>query len=112
MNRAERRRLQKQGNAKEPVMNINRNDLMRIKKSATNAALDVAFELMLGIPVMVIHDKFDQLSNAESNGKSREERFVEMCLDLYDSFDRGYLSLDDIRECLWAESGVKIERSK
>jgi hypothetical protein len=33
-----------------------------------------------------------------------------MCLELYDSFEKGYVSLEDIRQCLWEEGGIKIER--
>jgi len=56
---------------------------------------------MLGLPLMVLHDKW-------GFGKVRGERFIEQVLDLYDSFEKGYLSLDDIHNCLWEEGGIKL----
>lgn len=104
MNRAERRRLSKDGNLKS-------RDIDNIKKQASKKAIDVAFLLMLAIPTMVIHDKYSQLMKKSVNGKSREERFVDLCIDLYDSFEKGYITIEDLHKCLWEEAGVKIERS-
>lgn len=114
MNRQERRRLKKAGTEvpKEKVINVKQDDLLKIKEDAANKAADTAFELTLGIPVMVIHDRFSKLIRVEADGKSREERFIDMCLELYDSFQKGYISLEDIRQCLWEEGGIKVERSK
>ena len=74
-------------------------------------ASNKAFFLMLAIPVMIIHDKYPQLMRKEVDGKSREERFVELCIDLYDSFERDFITVDDLHQCLWEEAGIKIERS-
>jgi len=52
-----------------------------------------------------------ELCGRVENGKPRVERFCDMCIDLYDSFEKGYLTLDDIHKCLWEEAGIKIERS-
>ena len=57
----------------------------------------------------VLHDKFGQLMPKEADGKNREERFVDMCVDLYDSYVKGYVTLDDLREWLWEEANTKIE---
>jgi hypothetical protein len=32
-----------------------------------------------------------------------------MCVDLYDSYVKGYVTLDDLREWLWEEANTKIE---
>ena len=110
MNRSERRKLQKRGKIipKEPVINFKARDISQIPKESTTKAIDTAFILMLGIPVMVMHDKYSQLMKREVDGKSRTERFADLCLDLYDSFDKGYLTLDDIHQCLWEEGGIKL----
>lgn len=103
MNRAERRRLEKQGKIalKEPTINVKASDITSIKEDAAKKAADKAFFLMLGLPLMVLHDKW-------GFGKVRGERFIEQVLDLYDSFEKGYLSLDDIHNCLWEEGGIKL----
>lgn len=112
MNRAERRRRVKQGLPvnKEPVINIKASDIQAIKEQATSSAADTAFLLMLAIPVMVIHDKYSQLMRREVDGKPRAERFADLCLDLYDSFNRGYVTLDDLADCLWEEAGIKLTK--
>lgn len=112
MNRAERRKRQKQGlpTPKEPVMNVKVSDIQNIKKQATTEVSDLAFFLMLSIPVMVIHDKYPQLMRREVDGKPRAERFADLCLDLYDSFEKGYVTLDDLAQCLWEEAGIKLEK--
>ena len=114
MNRAERRRRQKQGlpAVKEPVLNVKASDIQQIKEDATHTAADIAFFLMLAIPVMVIHDKYPQIMRKVVDGKSREERFTDLCIDLYESFNQGYVSLDDLAECLWEEAGIKLEKKK
>lgn len=60
MNRTERRRAKKAGIPvkKEPVVNIKAADVQKIKQDASKEAADKAFLLMLGLPVMVLHDKF------------------------------------------------------
>ena len=111
MNRAERRRMGR-NIASEPVINIKASDVERIKRQASKDASDIAFFLMIAIPVMVLHDKYSLLMKREINGKSREERFAELCLELYDSFEKGYVTIDDLHQCLWEEAGIKIEKVK
>lgn len=108
MNRAERRKLGiKQ---KEPIVNIKRSDIEQIKKDVTKETIDTAFLLMLGIPTMIIHDKFAQLIKKNVDGKNREERFVDLCLELYDCFEQGYVTLDDLKNCLKEEAGVEFKK--
>ena len=98
MNRAERRRLKKQDKVR--TYNMNHSQIKDMKEDATKKAIHAAFTLMLAIPVMVIHDKYPQLMKREVDGKSREERFAEMILDLYDSYDKGYVTFEDLVKCL------------
>lgn len=103
MNRAERRRLKKEQEKKEPVYNIKQSNLKQMKSEATNEAVSVAFKLMIGIPTMVLHDKYGW------GGKKRLPEFAEHVLDLYDSFDKGFITLDDIEKCIEDETGVKLQ---
>lgn len=32
--------------------------------------------------------------------------------ELYDSFNKGYVTLDDLAQCLWEEAGIKLEKKK
>lgn len=103
MNRAERRRAAKAGLPvrKEPVVNIKASDVRRIKQDASKEATDMAFLLMLGLPVMVLHDKF-------GFGPVRCERFAEAALELYDSFEKGFVTLEDIHRTLKEETGITV----
>lgn len=114
MNRSQRRKLKKQGiePKKEPIINIKASDVAAMKLEAAEDAANTAFVLMLGIPAMVIHDKYSKIMKRVEDGKPRVERFTDLCLELYDSFDKGYLTLDDIHECLREEAGLQIERKK
>ncbi|MDD3049731.1 MAG: hypothetical protein PHR06_01145 [Candidatus Cloacimonetes bacterium] len=109
MNRAERRR--QQSIKPDAVYNMKSSDVQQIKKSAVDEAVDKAFFLMLSIPVMILHDKYSLLMKKEVEGKPREERFADLCLDLYDSYVKGYVSFEDLEKCLWEEAGVKMQRS-
>lgn len=110
MNRQQRR--QAKIKEKEPVINIKASDVAAIKSDAETKAANTAFILMLGIPAMVIHDKYPKLMKRMEDGKPRVERFTDMCLELYDSFEKGYLTLDDIQECLKEEAGITITRNQ
>lgn len=30
--------------------------------------------------------------------------------DGYDSFEKGYVTLDDLKDCLWEEAGIRLEK--
>lgn len=107
MNRAERRRLKLQ-DKKDPVINIKKSELEAIKEEAINEASEIAFILMLSIPVMVIHDHYPKLMKKEVDGKGREERFTDLCLDLYDSYEKDYVSISDLQNCLKEETGIEL----
>ena len=103
MNRAERRKAKKAGLPvkTEPVVNIKAADVEKIKRDASKDAANKAFLLMLGLPVMALHDKF-------GFGPVRCERFTDAVLELYDSFEKGYVSLEDIHCTLKEETGITI----
>lgn len=109
MNRAERRRLSRESQ-KEPIINIKATDIQNIKKQISESAANTVFSLMLAIPVMVLHDKYAQLMKKNVDGKTREERFADMCLELYDSYEKGYVTLEDLEDCLWKEAGIKLQK--
>ena len=50
---------------------------------------------------MILHDKF-------GFGLVRCERFTDAVLELYDSFEKGYVSLEDIHKTLKEETGITI----
>lgn len=109
MNRAERRRIQKKQSKKEPVYNISEQNLNNLKQNATENATNTAFILMLGLPIMAFHDHISDLWKKEVDGKCREERFLDYILDLYDSFEKDYITLDDVIQTIKEETGATID---
>lgn len=106
MNRAEMRRAKRENSKKQKTYTLTQAQIDSIKQEAIKEAVDKAFLLMLAIPVMVLHDKW-----WEKSAKKRCPKFVDQCLDLYDSFEKDYVTLEDLKQCLEEESGVRLERS-
>lgn len=107
MNRSERRKAKIKNT--EKVVNVKFSDLERFQKEQYEKAVDQAFFLMLAIPTMIIHDKFGELMKREVDNKKREERFVNLVLELYDTFQQDYVSLQDLHQCLKEETGLEIK---
>ena len=103
MNRQQRRALSA---PKEPTYTLTKSQIDTMKKETTDEAVDLAFKLMLCIPAMVIHDNFKDIMKREG----RIETFIELVLDLYDSYTQGGLiELSELEECLLEEAGVSFE---
>ena len=106
MGRAEQRRAEREAQKGKKTYTLTQEQIDKIKDDAVKEASDVAFLLMLAIPVMVLHDKW-----WEKTAKKRCPVFVDQCLDLFDSFSKDYVSLEDLKRCLYEESGIKLERT-
>lgn len=104
MNRAERRRLNKQAE-KEPTMQMKPSDIEQMQIDAASRA----FTLLLSIPATIIYRNYGELNRLEVNGKSRVERFVDMCLDMYERIETSAVKLEDIQAQFERETGCKIE---
>ena len=98
----------KEENRKNKTYTLTQAQIDAIKDEASSEAMDAAFILMLGLPVMVLHDHMNDLWKKEIGGIGREERFANMVLDLYDSFNRGYITLDDVIRTLNNECEVSF----
>lgn len=105
MNRAERR---KNGNKHVRTYTLNEYQIEQLKNEAVSAAVDKSFILMLALPAMAFHDHRRDLWKLVVDGKGYQERFIDYVLDLYDSFNRGYITLDDCIDTIRKEAGVDI----
>lgn len=108
MGRAERRRQERQKQKSTAVYTLTAEQIEAIKREAIGEAVDTAFVLMMGLPVMVLHDKFDRIWKKEH----RLENFIDEVFKLYDSFDKGYITLDDVHQALKDEAGVEIRKTR
>lgn len=108
MNRAERRK--KGIKTKVRTINVNVDYLESIKKKISDEATRAATEWMLCVPVMVLHDKFSEIRLKEFDGVCREEHFFDLCLDLYDSYCRDFLTINDMADTIKEETGFDITK--
>ena len=107
MNRAERRKLGVKN--KEAVINVKRADIEQIKKDARDEALEIAFKLMLAIPVKVLSENYSKITKLNVDGKSREERFSDLCLKLWDDFNADKVSINDLQDILTDKCGIQFK---
>lgn len=77
----------------------------KLATHAKNEAVSRLFEELIAIPVMVIHEHFGELMKKDG----REERFAEMCLELYDTVEKGFVTPAELRQCLFKEAGVRFK---
>lgn len=108
MNRAERRRAKKQGLPvrKDPVLNIKQSDITKMKEDATEIAIDTAMILLLALPVKVMHDKYGWRM------KKRLPELAEALLDEYQSFCDGEMTLEEYKDFVYENCGIKFEKNK
>lgn len=86
---------------KTPTYNLTWEQIEAMKRDACREASRVLWELMLGLPVMVLNDKHDFTME-------QLDVFVDDVLDLYDSYEQGYLTLQDVETALKDEVGIII----
>ena len=77
----------------------------RVREESVQTAVKTLIELTLGLPVMVMHDK-------RGWRKGRLEPLVDDILELYNSYENGYLTLEDVREALWEEANIRIQMNE
>ena len=81
--------------------NLTWNQIEDIKRKATSEAMDFAFKQMMLLPLMVLRDKYGY-------GAKRLEEFIDNVADMLDSYNRGYLDLNDIEQTLKEETGIEV----
>lgn len=104
----------KTGGKGKKEITLTKAEVNRIKKAATkdatNAATTQAFVLMLAIPAMVMQDHYNLLTRKEIDGKSRAERFVDLCLNQYECILEDRVELSEMVNQLVEETGLDLRR--
>lgn len=116
MTRAERRRAQKdEQKAKTATYNLTKDqldamvrekigdELDRVKREATDDAVNTAMVLLLTLPLEVLMDYYWKKSYAK-----RIPEFTQHVLDYYESWQNGELDMDKLKEDLWEYGGIKL----
>lgn len=124
MNRAEIRRLEREKiKEKTRTYNLTKaqldalvrervlselNDIKaKIKKEATEDAVNTAMVLMLTLPLKVLMDDY-------WSGEQLEQipDFTDKVIEYYEKWQNGELDIDKLREDLWNYAGVRLEGEK
>lgn len=117
MNRAERRKAGKKD--KVATYNLTKEQLdthikagvkaevETIRKQARDEAVDIAITLMLALPLKALKDKY-----WVKTAKRRLPKFLDNVLSLYDSWNNGKITIEELREDLWNYGGIKLEAPK
>ena len=71
-------------------------------EDGVKSAIDRASKWSMYAPMMVLRDFF-------GFGGQRLKRFYLALIDMYDSIDKDYLDLEDIRKTLREEAGIDLE---
>lgn len=99
MNRSQRRK-NKISNT-DPTYNLKASEIEKIKKEASEEAIEKAFICMLGFPLIVLRDK-------HGFGTKRLERFINDVTFQYNQFNEGYITLGDLIDVLKEETGTNL----
>ena len=76
----------------------------KIKKEATEDAVNTAMVLMLTLPLKVLMDDY-------WSGEQLEQipEFTDKVIEYYEKWQNGELDIDKLREDLWNYAGVRLE---
>ena len=82
---------------------FNNNKPKRVVQNRRDAdrLIDSAQKVNMLLTMTVLHDKF-------GFGAKRMERFLKEYKELLDSYEKGYISPNDLNEVLWEEVGMKV----
>lgn len=101
MNRAERRRAAKAEAKKDAVITMNGEQFETMKADIARRTVVHSFIKMFSLSLMVLRDEY-------GFGRKRLKAFTEKVMDLLDSFQRGYISFDDLEQTIKEETGLTI----
>lgn len=103
MNRKQRRKNKiPTGVLREAIYTLTKSDIDKIKLQATEQAIEQSLTLLLAMPVKVLKEHY---------GFSRKklENFCAFISDEYDSLELSKKSLDECRQMLYEQAGVRFE---
>lgn len=102
MNRSKiRQQKRKKDKQKTKTYNMTLEQIAEIKAKALDDAMRSVFVCTLGIPLIALRDEFGY-------GKKRLEKFTRKVMDIYDSVEGGYVTLEDLANAILKETGVDI----
>lgn len=101
MNRQQRRAIVKKKLTDKDIKAMEKN----IKVKTSKDVIDFAITNYMACVALCLHDKL-------GFGHDRACRFMKDVDDMFDSINKGYLSLDDVLKTVEEEIGITLERTK
>jgi hypothetical protein len=111
MNRAERR---KRGikvpppRMKHITQEAYDKELDKAYRKGIDVASNFAVVYMLGVPLLVLQEKFNEVRLKEFDGKSRIEHFFDLCVEMYERYNEGEDTLDRLMSDVKEHTGLDI----
>lgn len=99
--RYERRQAERKLKKAKVTYNFNNEQIEAIKEGSTKVAASQALTMMLAIPIKVLRDE-------EGYGKKRLRRFVDNVITVYEDFDNGLFTMDDLQKMVLEETGIDL----
>lgn len=104
LTRAERRRIEKQQQAKPKTYTITDTELTAMKKHITDEAVRTATLLMLALPMEVLCEDY-----WPKTYQKKLPEFSDKVLSLYKKWMDGELDMEKLKEDLWEKAGIRLE---
>ena len=104
MNRAEIRRAAKEQPKKNKTYTLTQEQIDKNKQDAIEEATHKAFTLMLAIPCEILANE----GYWEKTAKKRMPKFLEECMDLFNAYEKGVVTMEQMQEDLKKYGGIEV----
>lgn len=104
MTRAERRRIAKKQNKKEPIYNISEQNINKIKQNVTENAVETAITLLFSLTIRVMKEHYGW-------GHKRLPELADLLCDAYQEFDESGRTIRQEAEYTYQMTGVRFARN-
>lgn len=95
----------KEQKSKTPTYNFTLEQINAMKRQAVDGAVRELLELTIGLPAMALRDE-------KGWGKQRLEWLAKAVMERYDSYDKGYFTLQDVRDMLRDECDFQLQKKE
>ena len=79
--------------------------IQQVKRLVANKVAEEVLILTLGLPIMALRDEF-------GFGRQRLERFMEKTIEIYEDYQNGLFTLQEVKDTIEAETGFIIRQGK
>ena len=107
MDRAERRRKEREAKKGKKTYNLTADDIAKLKAEATVEAVEIGLNLLFGIPLLAMRD-LNNWSSGSDWGKKRLNKLHQKMYEIYMDVERGNITLYDINAILEVEVGLEV----